>query len=696
MGISSLPAGAAGGKEKKPVVVNGDNVEYFQDEQKVVGTGNVIIDYEDMKLTADRMTVYLNTKDAVAEGNVKLYHEGNVYSGEKATYNFDTKKGEVIKGRAEMLPWHGQGETIQKVSAEEYRIKTGFVTSCDLERPHYRIQAKEVKIFLNEKIVANHAFLYVGNCPVLYIPYYVHPLMDDKPRVSISPGYDDEWGGFVLTKWRYYFNESLKGNIHLDYRERKDFAWGVDTKYDTNVVGEGLLQTYYMHERSIKSPRIWDWDDHNTTELERFKVQLRHRWDIDADTYARGEYHKFSDALFNKDYFYRDYEADDTPPTYAMALRQKPFYSAEFRVDKRANHYETVVERLPEFNLDVGRNRFLDTNFYYKSENSIANLAKKYGNDSQEDLDALRFDTRDEISYVKKVFGFLNIAPFVATQQTYYSKDQLGDENRIRGNFSTGIDISTRFYKILPYNTDALGLDIHGLRHVVNPVVRYYYDHTPTIIPNELMQFDSIDTLDRRHGARLELENKLQTKRDVGGTMKTIDLARLLVTTDYLYRVEQGSEFTDINATFELRPYRWLYFEAETQYDHAKAKIERGNWDVVAHDPGSDTKWSFGLGQRYELDHSSQLTAGLSYKIDQKWKVKAYERFQFMDNELKEQEYSIERDLHCWTAELIWNIQKRLGGTIWLVFRLKALPGLPIKASTSYHQPRTSTQNFTP
>ena len=59
-------------KPKAPIVVNGDKVEYFHEQKKVIGTGNISIDYEDVKLTCKQVTVYLDTREAIAEGDVKI------------------------------------------------------------------------------------------------------------------------------------------------------------------------------------------------------------------------------------------------------------------------------------------------------------------------------------------------------------------------------------------------------------------------------------------------------------------------------------------------------------------------------------------------------------------------------------------------------------------------------------------------
>nr|MBU1327591.1 hypothetical protein [Candidatus Omnitrophota bacterium] len=79
----------------KPIEVNGDQIEFFPKEKKVIGKGNITIDYEGVKLTCDRVTVYTETKDSEAEGNVVLTTPGAELKGEKVNYNFGTKIGAI-------------------------------------------------------------------------------------------------------------------------------------------------------------------------------------------------------------------------------------------------------------------------------------------------------------------------------------------------------------------------------------------------------------------------------------------------------------------------------------------------------------------------------------------------------------------------------------------------------------------------
>ena len=57
---------------KEPIVVNGDKVEYFHEKKQVIGSGHISIIYRDVVMTCEKVTVYLDTREAIAEGDVKV------------------------------------------------------------------------------------------------------------------------------------------------------------------------------------------------------------------------------------------------------------------------------------------------------------------------------------------------------------------------------------------------------------------------------------------------------------------------------------------------------------------------------------------------------------------------------------------------------------------------------------------------
>ncbi|MBN3038317.1 MAG: LPS-assembly protein LptD [Candidatus Omnitrophica bacterium] len=694
----SLTAWAA--DEKIPIICHGDKVEFLEAEQKMRASGNVEVLYEDIKITCDKANINLKTKDGIAEGDITLYQKDSILTGERVEYNFDSQTGIMYRAGFASQRIYGKGPQVIKESPTDMSMNDSYMTTCDLAHPHYRIESKTVKIYLEDKIVMKHVIIYVFDIPTIYLPYYSYSLKEPKrPKVSVYPGKDSDWGYYLLTNWRYEFSRYLKGILHLDYRERRDFASGFDNYYDLRKYGQGFVKTYYMNERKLEGGnRLWD-EDAFTHERERYMIHNRHSWDIDQYTDLRMEYWNLSDTQFLKDYMLKtEYEREPQPESYISVIRSKSDYTLSFLGKRRFNKIFTRTEYQPEVELSVPGLRIKDSQYYWKTDTSFANISRKLAHPSNIDDDTVRFDTYNEFKRISKV-GFLHITPYVGSRETYYSKDRYGDRDWWRTAFHTGVDVETKFFKIFNVSTDKWGMDINNLRHVITPRVRYSYIHTPTILPEKLFHFDSVDSLNRLNRYNFSLENKLQTKRKVAGEgYESVDLARLLISTFYDYRRPGGSRFGNVNFDFEFTPFNWLTLEFDTAYDHRADRFQTFNLDLYMdqHD-----KWRTGLGYRYAHENHAELAFELSFKPNPLWKLGTYQRFMFKGypnrrkkiNSLLVQEYRLVRDLHCWTSEILYTISRGQGESIYFIFRLKGFEQMPLEFGTSYHRPKPGSQN---
>lgn len=674
-------------EEKLPIVVDGDHVEFLSEEKQIVASGHVIIKYKDTQLIADKVTVYSQTKDVVAEGNVKLEYEKGTLEGDKILYNFEDKTGSIINAQIDSEPFFGKSPLTKKVSDRELILRRGAITTCDLVKPHWRIIAKRIEIFPEDRIVAKRASFFVGNWPFITLPQYVHLLNDRRPRVTVVPGKDRDWGYFVLTAWRYYINEGAKGRLHLDYRERKDFAHGVDFAYKPKDMGEGLLRTYYMHERAIESNRIFS-EERDTKEKERFRIQWRHKWQIDPVTGILWEYNKMKDGEFLKDYYEREYHIAASPKTYMQLTQAHDIYSFNILTEKRVNRFDATLEKLPQISLETIDFRLGESRFYLKSDNEFSNLINQTAGESAFDDITSRLDTYNKISYPTRL-GFVYAAPYIGIRQTYYSQDARQDHNIVRGILYSGTDISTRFNRIFEVKGKFFGMDIDRLRHVINPTVTYSYIHEPTISSSTLQSFDDIDSISKANYATLSLQDKLQTKREGA----SIDLINHILSSDYYVREPNlGGHLSDIvKSQLELRPKEGLRMDVDTDINRRRNSIISNATDFYIE---RKDKFNLGVGHRYQKDQDNQFTFDTAYRLNPKWKARVYERFDFTGGGLKEQQYIISRDLHCWLMEVSYRVDRDRGETIWFSFNIKAFPEVGFEFDNSYHEPKAGSQSY--
>lgn len=743
-------------EEKEPVVVRADQVEYVDAARKVVATGHVVASYRDAKLTCDRATIYMDTKDAYLEGAVRLAQLGSLLKGDEIVYNFETRKGTVVTAEGEMGEWRTRGDRAEKIAADSYVHRSGYLTSCDFEEPHSRLRAREVRVYLGDRVVLKHAVMTVGSVPLFYLPSYTHPLDDKRARVTIIPGKDKQWGAFVLTSWRLYFHENLQGHFHADYRERLDLATGVDLNYRLPVGGEGLFREYYTHERALQREHAWSKfskpdADRPTKERERHRFQLRHIWEPDDRTRATLEYNRASDATVIRDFFKREF-GDNTaiPASYFQIIHSSTWYGLTFLINKRVNRFETVTQQLPSITLNLrpmeipwlpafGPTRgargtgvlhriLADGGWFYRSSYryEFSNVANAINGTEA----ALRtFDTTQELYYPFTLLRVLNLRPFGTFRQSSFSRGLKEMAPQFRQAGAAGLDLNTRFFRMFGLETDALGLDIHRLRHVVSPGLQYLYQAKPTLSANRLLRSDG---LAKSNTVTPSIEQKLQTKRGAGAGQRIADLARF--TTSMPYDLEgpsgRGGEWKNVGLDLEILPYRWLQVESDATIDPHIGKFATINADLVARPAGvailqpgrrisevmdvetgeiKDLPWAVGLGWRYQRNTSAQLTFETAFNMTEKWRLGLYQvlavkRFAQEVSptttrtvkkiyNVPEYEYRLQRDLHEWTAELVYSVHRGQGEMVLLIFRLKAAPQTPFDFSRSYHRPKAG-RNF--
>ena len=692
-------------QKEEPIIVNGDTVEYSTEGREVTATGNVSVTNKGTKLTCHKLTVNTQTKDAEAIGDVRLEDAKGVIEGQKMKYNFQTKSGTIIDSAFRANPYFGKAEKVDKVSDSEFIARRGYMTTCSYDNPHYRIKSKKMDIFPDDKIQTKDDRLYLGSVPVFYAPQYNHSLKDPLMHVQLMPGKSKDWGAYMLSAWRYNITEDVKGRIYFDYRATKGVAEGFGTNYATSNFGKGDFKYYYTQERDHslnkenRAPRIF----------QRYLIRWRHQWNIDERTNLTSEYYKITDSKrilypsgnynFLKDYFFREYEKDSQPLSYALVHHSFNYSSMDFFMQKRINRWYSQEEKLPEIKYSLPSLQIGETPFYFENGSSYVNYNYKNAvpSPSWDDVTANRFDTTNRLSLPTKI-AFINLTPFISGQDSYSDKSTYGATSTIV--FSTGSDASTKFYRLFNIQSNFLGLDINNLRHIITPSIAYSYSKT-SLMPSGKARFGGGATTAGGSSAALTLSNKLQTKRKG----QSVDLLDLNVTNTYTFKpktgAKRGSSLSDFLFTLKLLPYSWMSINSDATYVHSGARdsvnyhhFSNANYDFNIN---LGPERSFGIGQRYQLKGGNEMTYNLIWRLSPKWKFSVYERFNrghdpTLRRGLREQEYSLSRDLHCWTWDMIYNVKRGYGASIWFMFRLKAFPELGFEYNQTYHQPKPGSQ----
>ncbi len=733
----------SGGKPSQPIVVNGDNVEYLTDTNEVVAQGNVEIVYGGSKLTCKKLTVNTKTKKGVAEGDARLEDENGVIEGEKITYDFEAKTGTIIDAGFRANPYFGKARKVERLGESEFIARYGYLTTCSLDKPHYRIASKQMGISPGDKIQTKQDTLYLSSFPLLYLPRFNHTLQDPIMHVRVMPGKSKDWGPYVLSGWKYSITEHVSGRMYLDYRSKLGFAEGFGSNYTTPGIGKGDFKFYYSKEKPGASKLS---ANAQRTEFQRYLVRWRHKWDIADQTSFISEFYKIGDqrrkyydlnSNILKDYFYREYEKDSEPLSYALFHHSFGYSSIDILAQKRVNHWFDQLDKLPEIKYTLPSMQIGNSPLYFENSSVFTNFNKKATTSpvSAEEISVNRLDAINKLSMPMKL-AFIEFTPFLKDRQVFYDKGANGKSLPVNTIFYAGADLSTKFYRFFDVKSDFLGMGIKGLRHVITPTIGYSYNHTPTISPGNLKYIDNVDLLTSSNAANLGLSNKLQTKRkDAEGKEVSVDIVDINLSTTYYFaprivygtytyyqqdgvgvdetdtsRVKkQGASFSDFILKYKLLPYPWLRIEGDATYKHSGLEGDPdyenyNHFSKVNYDINFDfaSERSFGLGQRYERKGGNQVTASFNWRINPKWKFSIYERYNiksftdasnaFVKKGSLEQEFTLSRDLHCWEVDLTLNHKKNNGSGLFVVFRLKAFPEAEFSFDQSYNKPKSGAQ----
>jgi lipopolysaccharide assembly outer membrane protein LptD (OstA) len=669
-----------------PVEINGDKISYLK-EGKIVAEGNVRMKYKNMELFCDKAEYDANKNIANIKGNVKIVQKDTTVYGENIIYDFNKQTAKIINIRMESAPIYGEAKQASKTEKGEYLLQEGYVTTCDLKKPHYHLATKKITVYPKKKVVARNMVLKIGKIPIFYFPYYSHSLKDKSFPVEVFPGKDSDWGYYLLNRWRYYLGDDNRGKIHLDGYEKRGIGGGITHKMETKRFGQAFLNYYYINDRLYaldKREELFDkYPERKSVsskylENDRYKWQLSYNWQPSTNLSIKSEFHKFSDENFMKDFFYREFEVEPHPLSYTLI--DYAFYNSSLSLfaQKRANRFFTETEYLPQLEYNLFRHNLGKSNFYFQSKTTLGNLTYKRANSDVDD-DAFRFHSHNTLNFTKNI-RWLYINPYTGYYTNFYSKNKFGDENILNLAPEVGIDLSTKLYRIFDVHSNVWGRKIDKLRHILTPKISYSYIHPPTVSKSHIFQFDTIDDLERKEKIILTLDNKLQARNE-----KAVwDFIYFSPSVEYQINKEnKGSYFDKTKADFEIYPKEGVSLTSDVEYDNVDRAFKEANVDLTFSDT-KNKKYSLSFGHRYSKDESSQSTLDVTYQLTKKLQFKNYLRYEYKTGDFKEQQYALRVDLHCWWMDLGLDVDNDSDVTFWVVFKLKAFPDVNVGFEHSY------------
>ncbi len=165
--------GKKAGVERDQTVLVGDSITYNDSTKIIVARGDTVILRDPSRQSADVVVV---------QGEMD--------------YNVERHRGLVTNvntSMAEGQTWFVRGARAAFVSDTTRGHETAFyarnasITSCDDSVPDYHFQAKEVKMISKNIMVARPAVLYIGEVPVMWLPFIFQDMRSGRRSGVLTP-----------------------------------------------------------------------------------------------------------------------------------------------------------------------------------------------------------------------------------------------------------------------------------------------------------------------------------------------------------------------------------------------------------------------------------------------------------------------------------------------------------------------------
>ena len=683
-----------------PIEINADGGTKFEGGV-AIAENNVVIQYGASTIYCDYAEYNPETRDVLVRGNVRIYRDKYVFTGDRAVYNLETKELHAADFRGDFTPFLFSADTLASLSANAFQAGDASFTTSDSSKPDYQLKAKTVRIYNKDHIDFSNVFLYVGQTPIFWWPYLYQP-MDNDVGYRFTPGLDTKWGGFIQSQYIFPVGDKMKADFHLDAYSKRGVGVGLDSKYkfgedDRNW---GAFRSYYISDGNA---------NYNNTGLarvpidsNRYRVSLQNRFYFTDTIYTNINVTKLSDPYIVQDYLPGEFQLDPQPDNTFSITKWDENYTVTGVARDQINPFFETTERLPEFSLDTKTMPLFVSPIFYNGQTSVGKLQRNYSDEPLLNTSAgastsntttlinygtTRFDTYHQLLYPHVYGGWFSFTPQVGVRGTYYS-DSLNNAGNATGEtfraatnagFDASFKISREYEKV-----ESISWGLDGLRHVIQPYTDLSYSYSSRN-PSNIYQFDrfdsstqlpsfdfpeftSIDSISKWAVWKYGVRNRFETRRD-GDTVTWLEVDtyfNLNIQDPYFPGVTyQNNRFSDLYNNVRWNPLPWV----AVQFDTILPVFPGGFTEVNTNVGFTVTKdLRLDIGQRYinnnpYFQNSNLITGGAYLRVNENWGFRVSEQYEAVGNLLESQRYEIYRDLSSWIATIGVMIGNNSGGS---------------------------------
>lgn len=453
-----------------------------------VATGNARATGEGVVITANEIRLNARTNTATARGNVVMTFQNIRFVGHEGSYDFRARSLRIGNFRAGSPPWLVEAESAEG-SPENLRLIKPVLHAGEPSRSTPALRASSGSLVDGNRVFLDNPSIGIGGGSVVPLPDAVGRRLERPDfRMQMRFGRSGNLGVFLRPELTIPWTDNLDfvGGIEGFTSRGALVAPGADYRGQTSTgTYEGSLRSGWIHDFG-SSKRLGVDILGRDIDRGRGLVEWRHLQDLSNGAYLAANLNWWSDSEVTRDFrpeLFGNQPMPDSWAEYGRPVGRHGLFSVFVRM--RADDFQPVTQRVPEIRFDLTPSALGETGIVQKGFVSGSYLRRTLNdptalatfNDTLR-AEALRFDAYYGLERPVQLADWATFTPlagvrYTAEQSVGADRKKLGLPDRSQDRAIAVVGADLRLLAHGAFDTNFPVWDIHGIRHLIEPVVQY-------------------------------------------------------------------------------------------------------------------------------------------------------------------------------------------------------------------------------
>ncbi|GAB3018956.1 LPS-assembly protein LptD [Bowmanella dokdonensis] len=340
-----------------PQLEHPDNIQVkaqkadIQQDNLAEFSGKVEIHSRQGQIQAEHAVIDKSSRQLKADGNIRFIDGQIQVKSEQIAVDLASGRLALDQTRYQMLDFPGRGlaQSIQVNGDQGIELTDVSFTTCPIGQEDWQIKASSISLEPGEIWgTARHTRFYLGDVPVLYLPYFKFPVTNQRQTGFLFPQFSTSDRVGISYEQPVYWNLAPNYDATISPRAMTDRGLQLKTEFRyLTEAHEGQVNLEYLHDDSR-----YEFDE------ARYFYRYLHHGDLSDNWQVNAEVNGLSDDNYivdlGSDYFSR---AD----THLYQNVGISYYSANLNFSAEVKDFEIIGDHpnsyraIPELKLDYSR-----------------------------------------------------------------------------------------------------------------------------------------------------------------------------------------------------------------------------------------------------------------------------------------------------------------------------------------------------